>query len=115
MMSYKYSLKLLKKADELILAGNIEAAKDIFKEVFEKDTNYMHAVILTEANPEYSIFSKEFNKLLNKYYIMKNYEEAFTKMKEHLDVMLENDDTIEVNSTDELIEKVEKYMLEHDN
>lgn len=69
MMSYHHSLKLLKKADELILTGNIEAVKDIFTEVFGKDTNYMHAVILTEANPEYSIFSKEFNKLLNEYYL----------------------------------------------
>ena len=69
MMLYHYSLNLLKKADKLILVGNIKNAKDIFNKVFGQDTNYMHAIILTESNPEYSIFSKEFNKLLNEYYL----------------------------------------------
>jgi len=68
-MTYRQGQKLLKEADKYILENNTEAAKEIFDKVFKNDTNYIHAVILTESNPEYSIFSKEFNKLLNKYYI----------------------------------------------
>ena len=68
-MIYKQGKKLLKEADKYIQENNIEAAKEIFDKVFENDTNYIYAVILTESNHEYSIFSKEFNKLLNKYYI----------------------------------------------
>ena len=68
-MTYRQEQKLLKEADKYIKENNTEAAKEIFDKVFKNDTNYIHAVILTESNPEYSIFSKEFNKLLNKYYI----------------------------------------------
>ena len=68
-MTYRQGQKLLKEADKYIKENNTEAAKEIFDKVFENDTNYIHAVILTESNPEYSVFSKEFNKLLNKYYI----------------------------------------------
>ena len=68
-MTYRQEKKLLKEADKYIQENNIEAAKEIFDKVFKNDTNYIHAVILTESNPEYSVFSKEFNKLLNKYYI----------------------------------------------
>lgn len=68
-MTYRQGQKLLKEADKYIKENNTEAAKEIFDKVFKNDTNYIHAVILTESNPEYSIFSKEFNKLLNKYYI----------------------------------------------
>lgn len=68
-MNYKQGQKLLKEADKYIQENNIGAAKEIFDKVFENDTNYIYAVILTESNYEYSIFSKEFNKLLNKYYI----------------------------------------------
>ena len=68
-MYYRQGQKLLKEADKYILENNTEAAKEIFDKVFKNDTNYIHAVILTESNPEYSVFSKEFNKLLNKYYI----------------------------------------------
>ena len=68
-MTYRQGQKLLKEADKYIKEINTEAAKEIFDKVFENDTNYIHAVILTESNPEYSVFSKEFNKLLNKYYI----------------------------------------------
>lgn len=68
-MTYKQGQKLLKEADKYIQENNIDAAKEIFDKVFENDTNYIHAVILTESNYEYSIFSKEFNKLLNEYYI----------------------------------------------
>lgn len=68
-MTYRQEQKLLKEADKYIQEKYIEAAKEIFDKVFKNDTNYIHAVILTESNPEYSIFSKEFNKLLNKYYI----------------------------------------------
>ena len=68
-MTYKQGQKLLKEADKYIQENNIDAAKEIFDKVFKNDTNYIHAVILTELNYEYSIFSKEFNKLLNEYYI----------------------------------------------
>ena len=68
-MTYRQGQKLLKEADKYIKENNTEAAKEIFDKVFENDTNYIHAVILTEQNSEYSVFSKEFNKLLNKYYI----------------------------------------------
>lgn len=68
-MTYRQDQKLLKEADKYIQENNIEAAKEIFNKVFENDTNYIHAVILTESNPEYSIYSKEFNGLLNEYYI----------------------------------------------
>ena len=68
-MTYRQEQKLLKEADKYIQENNTEAAKEIFDKVFKNDTNYIHAVILTESNPEYSVFSKEFNKLLNKYYI----------------------------------------------
>lgn len=68
-MTYRQGQKLLKEADKYIQENNTEAAKEIFNKVFKNDTNYIHAVILTESNPEYSVFSKEFNKLLNKYYI----------------------------------------------
>jgi hypothetical protein len=68
-MTYKQGQKLLKEADKYIQENNIDVAKEIFDKVFENDTNYIHAVILTESNYEYSIFSKEFNKLLNEYYI----------------------------------------------
>lgn len=68
-MNYRQEQKLLKEADKYVQENNIDAAKEIFDKVFKNDTNYIHAVILTEDNPEYSIFSKEFNKLLNKYYI----------------------------------------------
>lgn len=68
-MTYRQGQKLLKEADKYIKENNTEAAKEIFDKVFKNDTNYIHAIILTESNPEYSIFSKEFNKLLNKYYI----------------------------------------------
>ena len=68
-MTYRQEQKLLKEADKYIQEKYIEAAKEIFDKVFKNDTNYIHAVILTESNPEYSVFSKEFNKFLNKYYI----------------------------------------------
>lgn len=68
-MTYRQGQKLLKEADKYIQEKYIEEAKEIFDKVFKNDTNYIHAVILTESNPEYSVFSKEFNKFLNKYYI----------------------------------------------
>ena len=68
-MTYRQGQKLLKEADKYIQEKYIEEAKEIFDKVFKNDTNYIHAVILTELNYEYSIFSKEFNKLLNEYYI----------------------------------------------
>ena len=68
-MTYNEELILLKEADKYIQDNNTEAAKKIFNIVFKNDTFHIYAVILTESNPEYSIFSKEFNRLLNKYYI----------------------------------------------
>lgn len=68
-MTYSEELILLKEADKYIQENNTEAAQKIFDKVFENDTNYIHAVILTESNPEYSVCSKEFNRLLNEYYI----------------------------------------------
>ena len=42
---------------------NVDPARpELFKDLFENDTNYIHAVILTESNHEYSMQSKEFNK-----------------------------------------------------
>ncbi len=55
--------------DEYIKENNIDAAKEIFDEIYKNDENYLYAVIITESNPEYSMFSKEFNKLLNEYLI----------------------------------------------
>lgn len=68
-MNYRQEQKLLKEADKYIKENNIEAAKEVFDKVFENDTNYIQAVLLTESDPECSIFSKEFNKLLYTYYI----------------------------------------------
>lgn len=68
-MNYIRGHKLLKEADKYSQENNTKAVKKIFDKVFKNDTNYIHAVILTESNPEYSIFSKEFSKLLNEYYI----------------------------------------------
>ena len=68
-MTYTEELVLLKEADKYIQKNNIEAAQKIFDIVFENDTNHIYAVILTESNPEYSVLSKEFNRVLNKYYI----------------------------------------------
>lgn len=69
MIPYEYAQKLLKKADDLIISGNISEAKEIIVEVFGTDTNYIYSVILTESNPEYSIYSKKFSEILNDYYI----------------------------------------------
>ena len=68
-MTYSEELILLKEADKHIQENNIEAAKKLFDIVFKNDTNHIYAVILIESNPEYSVLSKEFNRLLNKYYI----------------------------------------------
>ena len=68
-MTYSEELVLLKEADKYIQENNIEAAQKIFDIVFENDTNHIYAIILTESNPEYSVLSKEFNRVLNKYYI----------------------------------------------
>ena len=68
-MTYTDELMLLKEADKYIQENNIEAAQKIFDIVFGNDANHIYAVILTESNPEYSVCSKEFTRLLNKYYI----------------------------------------------
>ena len=66
-MNYNQGHKLLKEAEKYIKENNIDAAKEIFDEIYKNDENYLYAVIITESNPEYSMFSKEFNKLLNEY------------------------------------------------
>ena len=68
-MNYNQGQKLLKGAEKYIHENNIDAAKEIFDKIYENDENYLYAVVITESNPEYSMFSKEFNKLLNKYLI----------------------------------------------
>lgn len=68
-MNYNQGQKLLKEAEKYIKENNIDAAKEIFDEIYKNDENYLYAVIITESNPEYSMFSKEFNKLLNEYLI----------------------------------------------
>ena len=68
-MNYTQGHKLLKEAEKYIKENNIDAAKEIFDEIYKNDENYLYAVIITESNPEYSMFSKEFNKLLNEYLI----------------------------------------------
>ena len=60
---------LLDKAEVLLKEGKTNEINDIFKDIFGNDTNYIHAVVLTESNPEYSLYSKELNDLLHKYYI----------------------------------------------
>lgn len=59
--------KLMSKADSFILSGDKDTALEIIKEVFKDDFNYLNAFYLTESNPEYSIYSKELNKLVHKY------------------------------------------------
>ena len=68
-MNYNQGQKLLKGAEKYIKENNIDAAKEIFDEIYKNDENYLYAVVITESNPEYSMFSKEFNKLLNEYLI----------------------------------------------
>lgn len=68
-MNHNDELILLKEADKYIHENNIEAAQKIFNIVFGNDATHIYAVILTESNPEYSVCSKEFTRLLNKYYI----------------------------------------------
>ena len=59
----------MKEAEKYIHENNIDAGKEIFDKIYKNDENYLYAVIITESNTEYSMFSKEFNKLLNEYLI----------------------------------------------
>lgn len=59
----------MKEGEKYIHENNIDAAKEIFDKIYKNDENYLYAVIITESNHEYSMFSKEFNKLLNEYLI----------------------------------------------
>ena len=60
---------LLNKAENLIKSGKTDDVIRIFIDIFGNDTNYIYAVILTESNYEYRMYSKELNDLLYKYYI----------------------------------------------
>lgn len=68
-IDFRKQRRLLDKAEVLLKEGKTNEINDIFKNIFGNDTNYIHAVILTESNPEYSLYSKELNDLLHKYYI----------------------------------------------
>ena len=59
--------KLMLKADLFVLSGYKDKALEIIKEVFKDDFNHLNAFYLTESNPEYSLYSKELNKLVHKY------------------------------------------------
>lgn len=61
--------RLLNEVENCINTGNIDNITNIFKDIFGNDTNYIYAVVLTESNPEYSLYSKELYKHLYKYYI----------------------------------------------
>lgn len=68
-MNFEKEKQLLQKAEILLKEGNTVEVIEIFKTLYKDDTNKIHAHILTESNPEYSLYSKELNKLLEKYYI----------------------------------------------
>ena len=61
--------RLLNKAEFLIKENKNDEALVVFRNLFNNDSNYIHAVILTESNYEYRMHSKELNDLLYKYYI----------------------------------------------
>ena len=68
-INFKKQYELFNKAEGLLEKGKTNEIMNIFKNIFGNDTNYIHAVILTESNPEYSLYSKNLNNLLYKYYI----------------------------------------------
>lgn len=68
-INFKKQYELFNKAEGLLEKGKTNEIMNIFKNIFGNDTNYIHAVILTESNPEYSLYSKDLNNLLYKYYI----------------------------------------------
>ena len=58
--------KLLAIAETAIANSKFDLAWDILDEVFDSFI-HVHAWILTESNPEYSIYTKELFKLVEKY------------------------------------------------
>lgn len=68
-INWKKQKEVFDKAEILINEDKSNEIIELFKDLFGNDTNYIHAVILTESNPEYSMQSKEFNKILYKFYI----------------------------------------------
>ena len=58
--------KLLAIAETAIANNNYDLAWDILDEAFDSFIP-VHAWILTESNPEYSIYTKELFKLVEKY------------------------------------------------
>ena len=58
--------KLLAIAETAIANSKFDLAWDILDEVFDRFI-HVHAWILTESNPEYSIYTKELFKLVAKY------------------------------------------------
>ena len=74
---YQKEYKLLHQAEKLLQENKSDEVILIFNELYGDDTNWMHAHLLTESNPEYSIYSKELNSLLHKYYINKLTDKVF--------------------------------------
>lgn len=58
--------KLLAIAETAIANNNYDLAWDILDETFDSFI-HVHAWILTESNPEYSIYTKELFNLVEKY------------------------------------------------
>lgn len=58
--------KLLAMAEVAIASNKFDLAWDILDEAFDSFI-HVHAWILTESNPEYSIYTKELLKLVEKY------------------------------------------------
>lgn len=61
--------KIFDKVECFIKQNKLNNVPKLFKKLFGNDTNYIHAVVLTESNPEYRMQSKEFNDILYKFYI----------------------------------------------
>lgn len=69
MVNFEKEKQLLQKAEVLLKEGKTDEVIKIFKKLYKENITWMHAHILTESNPEYSLYSKELNKLFEKYYI----------------------------------------------
>ena len=65
-MNIKKERQLLNLAENALKANKIDLAWDILDEAFDSFI-HVHAWILTESNPEYSIYTKELYKFVEKY------------------------------------------------
>jgi hypothetical protein len=65
-MNPEKEYKLLHLAEKLIILGKYDLVFDILDEVFESSI-HVYAWILTESNPEYSIYSKSLFEQVQKY------------------------------------------------